>query len=91
MMLNDPATYIELLEECEEGDGKERERWWIRNTPNCVNEIKFQTAEEKRQARAEASRRYRASHPEGVAAYGKKWREDHPEYQREWRRRKSNP
>ena len=59
MMLNDPTIYIELLEECEVDAGKERERWWIRNTPNCVNQIKLQTAEEKKQGHAEAARRYR--------------------------------
>jgi hypothetical protein len=92
MMLDDPTTTIELLEDlgdCEKAVRKEREGWWIRNTPNCVNQRKLQTAEEKRKASAEAAQRYRASHPEKIAAYNKKWREAHPEYLREWRKLKA--
>lgn len=37
-LLNDTA-YIELLEECEVGVRRERERWWVENTPNCVNKL----------------------------------------------------
>ena len=37
-LLND-TSYIELLEECEVGVRYERERWWVENTPNCVNKL----------------------------------------------------
>lgn len=33
-----PTAYIELLEECDEEVRYEREKWWIENTPNCVNQ-----------------------------------------------------
>lgn len=36
-ILQCPTAYIELLEECDEGVRKERERWWVENTLNCVN------------------------------------------------------
>ena len=36
-ILNSPTAFIELLEVCKEGDRYERERYWIENTPHCVN------------------------------------------------------
>ena len=32
-----PTAYIELIEECDVSVRYERERYWIENTPNCVN------------------------------------------------------
>ena len=32
-----PTAYIELIEECSEDNRYERERYWIENTPNCLN------------------------------------------------------
>jgi len=32
-----PTSSIELLEECDVSVRYERERYWIENTPNCVN------------------------------------------------------
>jgi hypothetical protein len=69
-----PTAYIELLEECEKSKKKERERWWIRNTPNCINEQKLQTDEEKRVAMNKAT-----------VEYHKRNRELHNQRAREWR------
>jgi predicted GIY-YIG superfamily endonuclease len=46
-----PTAYIELLEECDEENRFERERFWIENTPNCINQIKRprRSDEEKKQ------------------------------------------
>ena len=74
-----PTAYIELLEECDEGVRKERERWWIRNTPNCVNLQKLQTDEEKRILGNQATMRSRYATQERI--------DRHNAYQREWKAR----
>ena len=38
-ILECPTAYIELLETCEVGARYERERWWVENTPNCINKL----------------------------------------------------
>ena len=80
----DPTAYIELLEECEEGVRYERERWWIENTPNCVNlcvpgrDMKeyqadwYQKNKEKHDAR---NRAYVEAHREERRAYMRAYRE----------------
>jgi hypothetical protein len=60
-----PTAYIELLEECEEGVRYVRERWWIENTPNCVNKI----------VPGRTRKEYRASHREERRVYNKAYRE----------------
>ena len=63
-ILRCPTAYIELLEECDEEVRKVRERWWVENTPNCVNiHYKPPTEEDitaKRQYDTERMRVWRA-------------------------------
>jgi hypothetical protein len=40
LILSCPTAYINLVEDlgdCDKATRKARERWWIENTPNCVN------------------------------------------------------
>lgn len=74
LVLQCPTAYIELLEECDEGVRKERERHWIRSLPNCVNLHQLKTDEEKRVAANQATVR---SHQLN--------RERHNQYNREWK------
>ena len=40
---------IKLLEECEECNSKEREKYWINNSKNCINKLTYRfTYESKR-------------------------------------------
>lgn len=63
LILACPTASIELLEECDDGVRKERERWWIETTPNCVNKhYKPKTDEElaeQRRKDTEKMRRWR--------------------------------
>ena len=75
-----PTAYIELLEECEDGVRKERERWWIRMTPTCVNQQTLHTEEERRVRTNQATLRSRTATQERLDRYNA--------YMREWRARK---
>lgn len=89
-ILTCPTAYIELLEECDEEVRKERERWWIENTPDCVNQNNpAPTAEDKARQKREASRRYRAAHREKIAEANRAFREANPDYLRNWRQMRS--
>lgn len=71
-----PTAYIELLEECEEGVRYERERWWIENTPNCVNKcVPGRTSKEYRAEWYQANK-------EKQDAQTKAWVEAHREERR---------
>ena len=79
-----PTAYIELLEECEVGVRKERERWWVENTPNCVNKLvpnrtmKEYQSEWYQQHKEEHDARNKAwveAHKEERRAYMKAYRE----------------
>lgn len=64
LILACPTAYIELLEECDDGVRKERERWWVENTPTCVNthykpKTEDESAEQRRKQR-EKMRAWRA-------------------------------
>ena len=71
-----PTAYIELLEECDGGKEmrKERERYWIRNTPNCVNQHTLRTEEEARVAANRATVAYHQRNPEAHARYMREWK-----------------
>jgi hypothetical protein len=69
------TAWIELLEECESIHRKERERWWIRNTPNCVNILRLQTDEEKRAAMIQATLRWRNASQERIEVHARQQRE----------------
>ena len=90
LVMKCPTAYIELLEECDEEVRKTRERWWIENTPNCVNiHYKPPTEEdivERRRKDTEKMRRWRASHPDVGAQRARERRKD-PEYREEENRR----
>ena len=64
LILACPTAYIELLEECDEGRRKERERWWIENTPNCVN----------KQLPGRDVAEYYRDHKETILAYQAEWK-----------------
>ena len=67
ILLQCPTATIELLEECSADMRKERERWWIENTPNCVNRNRpGRTVEDRRKQSREATARYRASGKEVI-------------------------
>jgi hypothetical protein len=61
LVMKCPTAYIELLEECDEEVTKERERWWVENTPDCVNlHYKPPTEEEIDEKRRKDTERMRA-------------------------------
>lgn len=68
-----PTAYIELLETCDKAARKSRERWWIENTPNCVNkQLPGRTTEEYQETHAdhlrETQRIWRAENREVILA-----------------------
>ena len=69
-------AYIELLEECNIDNRYERERYWINNTPNCVNVIvrPRRSDDEKKQY-----------HKEWVTDHKESLREYQRNYMREYR------
>jgi hypothetical protein len=97
-ILSCPTAYIELLEDlgdCEKAVRKERERWWIRNTPNCVNLHVLRDEEEERRASVQATMAYHARNRDAHNAYMREYRARHPDRVREtnrkqYEKRKSN-
>jgi group I intron endonuclease len=57
---------IQLLEECDDSQRYERERYWITSSPNCINIIKnkYLTKDEKKQYHAEWIQSYKKENPE---------------------------
>ena len=81
-----PTAYIELLEECDESVRYERERWWIENTPNCVNKNRPYLREgEKQEYLREWYQEHREEHIAKSKAYVEANRERIREYQRAYR------
>lgn len=70
-----PTAYIELLEECNEDVRYDRERYWIENTPHCINPI-------RRPRRSNEEKK--AYHQE----WAERNRETLRQYQREYMRRR---
>jgi hypothetical protein len=89
-ILADPTAYIELLEECDVGVRKERERHWIRSLPNCVNQLKLKTEEEARTDGNEATIRSRKRSQEAIDRHNanmRAYRARHPDRVRETNRK----
>lgn len=73
-----------LLEECEEAQRYVRERWWMENTPQCVNLTRpIITEEEKKELKAESHQRIKASQTEEEkkkkADYRRQWNKENRE------------
>ena len=84
-VLTCPTAYIELLEECDVEVRKERERFWIENTPNCVN-INNPFPD---MTRSERDRDYYLRHKDEHNARSRQYYIEHRaerlEYLRQWR------
>lgn len=73
-ILECPTAYIEYIEGCDIDKMKEREQYWIDNTPNCINKIRT------------TGEYFEANKKEYYKNHTVKWRNDNRERFNEWQR-----
>lgn len=75
-----PTVYIELIEECDVSIRYERERYWIENTPNCVNvRMPVITEQEKKENASQYNQEYYQTNKEQIRQHQKDYNNTHKE------------
>jgi len=77
LILNNDDWFYELIEET---DDKSREIYWIQNTPNCINKVKFVCDKKK------VDKIYREKNKDRKREIDKKYREENKEYFKEYQK-----
>jgi hypothetical protein len=70
----------ELPEQCSKAELYQREAYWIKNSPNCVNKICPRTPEEKKELGRRQAREWYKNNPDVKKNYYKEHKEDYKGY-----------